>query len=207
MSVTIEEYLTEDNRFDYDKLWMELSRMTGFRAEEERGKRFEEVRSAYSAYKASKSNNDVPETVVSEDRVPQQRPMATEQEVISFINEQSGTTFKLAEDKYSTYDAEDPNYIAEIKIRNKHYDDCLIEYDKYMGNRGIADITGKHFLYIVVANPHIYVFNIHKLRKINWEYKEMPRNSHFGGYDDKKLKKVGYINVRRARVRYNFINP
>ena len=35
--------------------------------------------------------------MVSEDRVLQQRTMDTEQEVISFINEQSGTTFKLAE--------------------------------------------------------------------------------------------------------------
>ena len=205
MSVTIEEYLTEDNKLNYDKLWTELSRMTGFRAEEKRGIRFEEIRNAYSVYKANQDSKNVSKTVVSEDRILQQRTMDTEQEVISFINEQSGTTFKLAEDKYSTYDAEDPNYIAEIKIRNKHYDDCLIEYDKYMGNKGIADISGKHFLYIVVANPHIYVFNIHKLRNIKWEEREMPRNSHFGGYNNKKIKKVGYINVRRARVRYNYI--
>lgn len=206
MSVTIEEYLTEDNKLNYDKLWKELSAMTGFRAEEKRGIRFEEVRNAYSVYKANQDSKNVSKTVVSEDKVLQQRSISTESEVISFINEKSGTTFKLAEDQYSTYDAEEPRYIAEIKIRNKHYDDCLIEYDKYMGNKGIADIEGKHFLYIVVANPHIYVFNLHKIGKIRWEDREMPRNSHFGGYDDKKIKKVGYINIKKAGVCYDYTN-
>ena len=34
----------------------------------------------------------------------------------------------------------------------------------------------------------------------------MPRNSHFGGYDDKKIKKVGYININKASMCYDYTN-
>tara|TARA_X000001388_G_scaffold18250_1_gene11556 strand:+ start:936 stop:1556 length:621 start_codon:yes stop_codon:yes gene_type:complete len=203
MSVTIEDYINEEGKLSYENLWKELSQMTGFRAEVRRGIRFEEVRNAFNTYKAQQDNRTVDKALDSKDGVLSKGTLS-EANIIKYINSKAGTEFTLAEDKYSTYDAEEPRYIAEIKIRNKHYADCLIEFDKYMANKGVADIEGKHFLYIVAVNPHIYVFNIHKLGKIKWEDREMPRNSHFGGYEDKKIKKVGYINVKKASMCYDY---
>lgn len=203
MSVTIEDYIDENGKLSYDNLWKELSQMTGFRAEVRRGIRFEEVRNAFNTYKSMQDSGAMGKAVGTEDRVSLKGTLS-EASIVEYINSRAKTNFVLAEDKYSTYDAEEPRYIAEIKIRNKHYEDCLIEYDKYMANKGVADIEGKHFLYIVAVNPHIYVFNIHKIGKIKWEDREMPRNSHFGGYEDKKIKRVGYINVNKASMCYDY---
>jgi len=203
MSVTIEDYILDNGKLNYDKLWKELSKMTGFRAEVNRGIRFEEVRSAYNTWKNSKNNGTMGKAVVSEDGILPKVALS-EDSIVKYINSKAKTKFTLAEDKFSTYDAEEPRYIAEIKIRNKHYDDCLIEYDKYMANKGISDIEGKDFLYIVAVKPHIYVFNLNKVGNIKWEDREMPRNSHFGGYEDKKIKKVGYINISKASMCYDY---
>mgnify|MGYP001162508199 FL=1 len=57
MSVTIKDYLTSDDKLDYSKLWKELSEMTGFRAEENRGKRYHDVTEAYNEYKKFNKQN------------------------------------------------------------------------------------------------------------------------------------------------------
>ncbi len=57
MSVTIKDYLTDDDKLNYDKLWKELSAMTGFRAEVARGKRYYDVTEAYNDYKKLTKNN------------------------------------------------------------------------------------------------------------------------------------------------------
>ena len=51
----------------------------------------------------------------------------TEQSTINLINKSSGTLLVLCKDKYSSYDALDPNYIVEIKNRRKYYKEKLIE--------------------------------------------------------------------------------
>ena len=45
-----------------------------------------------------------------------------EQGIVEFINDMFDTYLILSNDEFSTYDAEDNNYIAEIKIRDKYYD-------------------------------------------------------------------------------------
>ncbi len=213
--VDIKQYIKSDNTLNSDKLWKELSEMTGFRADKRRGVRYYEVTEAYKAYKKSLPDNldgnrttDVKDKVLHSPvtKVPRSSKV-TEDFVISYINKEAKSTF-VKTDNYCSYDAEEPRYIAEIKVRNREYDTCLIEYDKCLANQGVADIEGKEFLYIVVTNANIYVFNISKIQKsrhkIRWKDEIMPRNSHFGGYNDKKTKKVGYIRVGRASVCYNY---
>ena len=93
----------------------------------------------------------------------------TEEEVISYLNEQSNRKFKPVEDEYCRYDAEDDEYIVEIKVRKKHYQDCLIEYDKFDNNISTSDSLGKDFLYVVATSEDIYVFNCTKLSKKNFK--------------------------------------
>ena len=213
--VDIKQYIKSDNTLNSDKLWKELSEMTGFQAEKRRGVRYYEVTEAYKAYKKSVQdtiNDSGPTNTKTEvlhsptTQVPRSHKI-TEDFVISYINKEAKSNFVKTDD-YCSYDAEEPRYIAEIKVRNREYDTCLIEWEKCLANKGVADIEGKEFLYIVATNANIYVFNISKIQKsrhkIHWKEEIMPRNSHFGGYNDKKTKKVGYIPVGRASVCYNY---
>jgi len=122
-----------------------------------------------------------------------------EQSVVDRINNIVYTDFQLASDKYSDFDAYEDRYIAEIKIRNKHYDDCLIEYEKYIKNLEHSLGLGVRFIYIVATNKCIFIFNINELTRnlydFKWGDRTMPKNTHFGEYDNKKTKRVGYINI------------
>ena len=56
-----------------------------------------------------------------------------------------------------------------------------------------------YFVYIVATKSYIYIFNISKMNDSNYNFKwsdrTMPKNTHFGSYDNKITKKVGYVNV------------
>ena len=219
-TIDISQYLTDDNKLNHTLVWEELANMQGFQAEVNRGKRYHDIMEAYGRHKEDiqkNSKNSVPiSTSTNEHRDNIHRNTSekvvkesiktpiTEQSVCDWINKQTGTKFTLTGEQYSSYDAEEPRYIAEIKIRGKHYDDCLIEWDKYMANKGCSEIDGKDFLYIVVVSPNIYVFNITRLnnKKFNykWESRKLPRNTAFGGEEDKIDKKIGYIHVSQAKV-------
>lgn len=213
--VDIKQYIKSDNTLNHEKLWKELSEMTGFQAEKKRGVRYYEVTEAYKAYKKSVQdtiNDSGPTNTKTEvlhsptTQVPRSHKI-TEDFVISYINKEAKSTFVKSDD-FCHYDAEEPRYIAEIKVRNRHYDDCIIEYDKYMSNIGTSAIEGKEFLYIVATTTDIYVFNVTKLStdgySFGWIEKELPVNSHFGRYNDKKMKRIGYINIKDASVCYNY---
>jgi hypothetical protein len=86
-----------------------------------------------------------------------------EQEIISFINNRFYTCLTLCKDEFSTYDAEDNNYIAEIKIRDKYYDTKMIEALKMFSNYQLSQKKSKGFIYIVKDPKAIYVFNINKI--------------------------------------------
>jgi len=130
----------------------------------------------------------------------------SELSVTKTVNRESKREFRLIDNEFSRYDAEDADYIAEIKMRSSWYPDCLIEYDKYDANIRDAERRGKEFLYIVATREDIYVFNISTLRgkdyKFNWDWKILPKNTDFGGIDQKVTKFVGFINTLDASVHY-----
>lgn len=123
--------------------------------------------------------------------------------IITYLNDTANTSLSLTDDEYADYDAEDKNYLAEIKIRNAHYDDCLVEYEKFAKNLLNASFANKMFLYVVATYSHIYVFNMSKLDKngydFRWTKKELPKNTHFGGKNSKKDKLIGYVRADQGR--------
>jgi len=128
----------------------------------------------------------------------------TEQNVIDRINKTSNTDFILVDDQFSVYDAEENRYIAEIKVRNRFYSNCLIERPKWKKNLRKANTKGKDFLYVVVVKPDIYVFNITKLYNkkydFKWDVREMPKNTDFGESENKIDKAIGMVNIQEAKV-------
>ena len=85
-----------------------------------------------------------------------------EKSTIDFINSNYGTNLILCKDKFSSYDAEDSNYIVEIKNRRKYYSDKLIECLKLFKNYQSSQLKDKIFIYVVTDEKGIYIFNITK---------------------------------------------
>ena len=69
-----------------------------------------------------------------------------EKELINILNSGNDYNFVAMDDKFSRYDAFDTEngIMLEIKCRNKHYDDTLLEKIKYDWNKQYEEIvTGK----------------------------------------------------------------
>ena len=90
----------------------------------------------------------------------------TEQSTIELINRMSGTELTLCKGEFSSYDAEDSNYIVEIKNRRKYYNTKLIEASKLFVNFHKSQIKGKKFLYVVTDNKGVWVYNITNAIKV-----------------------------------------
>ena len=90
----------------------------------------------------------------------------TEKGTIDLINLASRTELNLCSDKFSSYDAEDDNYIVEIKNRREYYKDKLIEASKLYVNFQKAEILRKKFLYVVTDSEGIWVYNITNAMKV-----------------------------------------
>ena len=211
----ITKYIQTDGTLDHQLLLQELANIVGFNAEKRRGELYWEVTNAYNNQEPDEDTSFNYGLNVTKDKVlPKQAPkvhstgILTEDTLITYLNSKALSEFVLCQDEYSVYDAEEDRYIAELKIRKKHYPDCLIEFDKYSNNLEYSGEIDKEFLYVVATSTDIYVFNITNLSNkgydFNWQWKNLPRNSEFGGYTDKIDKQVGYINIRDASVHYNY---
>ena len=82
-----------------------------------------------------------------------------ERRLANAIHLATGKRVQLIEDNYCSYDAMTENAILEFKIRDKYYEDKLLEVDKYVRNIEKANEIGKAFLYVVQDPKGIYVFN------------------------------------------------
>ena len=85
-----------------------------------------------------------------------------EQTTIELINKQFKTNLILVDYQFCDFDAEDENYIVEVKNRKEFYQDKLIECVKLFKNYQNSQIKNKDFLYIVTDEKGVYVFNISK---------------------------------------------
>jgi len=86
----------------------------------------------------------------------------TEQSTIDVLNNRAETTLRLCSGGFSSYDAEDNNYIVEIKNRRVYYSEKLLEASKLFVNYQKAQIKGKDFLYVVTDDKGVWVYNISK---------------------------------------------
>jgi len=119
----------------------------------------------------------------------------TEQSTIDLINLVSRTKLVLCKDRFSSYDAEDDNYIVEIKNRRKYYKEKLIEASKLYANFQKAEIARKKFLYVVTDEEGVWVYNITNAMKVvvNLPIRpiECPMTTDFGKND--KITKYSYV--------------
>tara|TARA_Y100000310_G_scaffold164594_1_gene164362 strand:- start:1818 stop:2219 length:402 start_codon:yes stop_codon:yes gene_type:complete len=124
-----------------------------------------------------------------------------EREILSQINSTYDLDLKETVDEYSRFDAENYDYIVEIKKRFTFYKDTLIEFDKYTFNKEYAKLMAKAFIYVVGYDNKVYIFNISKLdaskHNYKWHWKTMPKQTEFSQTEEIS-KFVGYIDVEKS---------
>ena len=99
-------------------------------------------------------------------------------------------------EQMNSFDYESDDYIVEVKIRRKAYDPWIIEQIKLDTNIGIAESVNKDFLYVNCFPPIIYIWNISKLVREDFDFKfedrGMPHTTDFGGRG-MVTKSTGYL--------------
>ena len=131
-----------------------------------------------------------------------------EQKVIELLNK-AEYNFEKMDDKFSRYDAFDPEMgvMLEIKCRNKHYEDTLLEKMKYDWNVEFAEENDYVFLYAVSMpteeGDKLYLFDPKIMDDegydFKWHTKKLPAKTEFGR-SDWIDKEVGYLHIKDAIV-------
>lgn len=105
-----------------------------------------------------------------------------------------------SEGEYSHHDcySQSLSVDIELKCRNTHYDDLLIEKYKYEKLMSRAERFGTLAVYISQTPEGIFAFNLSKLPEPQWETRGMPKTSHFNQrqFVDKE---VGYLHIDYAK--------
>ena len=124
-----------------------------------------------------------------------------EKKIVNFLNIYSNYPIKECEDEYNRFDAYNSISIIELKYRKKHYDQTMIEFDKFSYNHMYSKLINKSFIYIVRMMDFVYIFDINKLVEegynFNFNWRDLPKTTEF--FSDKNTKKfVGYIDIEKA---------
>ena len=99
--------------------------------------------------------------------------------------------------QFEHYDAENHQFMVEIKSRDYRYADWLIEKYKYEENMELARISSRMFVYVTEFDGNIYVWNMYDLAwlgyEITWENgKSMPNTTEFADRG-RRYKSVAYL--------------
>jgi len=127
----------------------------------------------------------------------------TESEVASNIMKAFPRMKELrkARDEFSPFDYESDDYLVEIKSRRKAYDPWVIEQLKVDTNIGIAESVKKDFIYVNAFELLIYIWNISKLIRENYDFgfedREMPWTTDFEAVQIIS-KRTGYLYSKDA---------
>ncbi len=108
---------------------------------------------------------------------------------------------EMSGEQFSRYDcfSEKWKMDIELKCRRKHYDDLMIERDKYDALMDRAKQKGTKAFYINSTPEGIYAFNLDEIKDIKWEMKGgLPRTTDFP--DRRKVvKEVGFLSISLAK--------
>jgi len=127
-----------------------------------------------------------------------------EQDISASLSKRLRRKIHLTNKKYLWFDAYDgKKNFYEYKDRGKHYDDALIEFNKFATNIMFSRQMNYRFLYVMRMGDKTYIFNVSELEargyNFNWEWREMPKTTEFD--EDESIEKyVGYINIKEASL-------
>ena len=120
-----------------------------------------------------------------------------EPELFAFLKEFYYPDLRMSEDRYSKHDCISDKYKAyiELKSRNTHYDDLLIEKIKYDAILEHAFLLDYLTFYINSTPEGIWSFSLLTMPQPQWEDRWLPAKTEFpnGG---NKTKIVGYLHIK-----------
>ncbi len=119
-----------------------------------------------------------------------------ERELFNLIKERIADDLKVSEHKMSKYDCYSLSYNAdiELKCRNVHYDDLVIEKIKYDALIARAAMFNTRPIYINSTPLGVWSFRLDELAEPAWEDRRMPKTTYFAN-NNMIVKVVGYYNI------------
>ena len=113
-----------------------------------------------------------------------------EQELFNYIKGWYLSDLEKSKDQYDSHDCTSTIYRLhiELKCRHTHYDDLLLEREKYDALMQEAERLGFTPFYVNATPKGIYAFNLKKT-KVTWTVKKLPAKTEFdsGGQVDKTV--------------------
>ena len=121
----------------------------------------------------------------------------TEQALFDYIKETYLEDLEKSEHTYEYIDATSNGYrlVIELKCRRTHYDELIIEKDKYDLLIGRAKELGFTPFYINSTPKGLYAFNLRKI-KFTWLIKRLPSSTVDQGPDIDK--EIALLHTYRA---------
>ena len=113
-----------------------------------------------------------------------------EQELFNYIKGWYLSDLEKSKDQYDSHDCTSTIYRLhiELKCRHTHYDELILERDKYEALTLEAERLGFTPFYVNATPKGIYAFNLKKT-KVTWTVKKLPAKTEFdsGGQVDKTV--------------------
>ena len=121
----------------------------------------------------------------------------TEQALFDYIKSAYLEDLQKSEHTYEYVDATSHGYrlTIELKCRNTHYDELILEKDKYESLMDRAEDLGFTPFYINSTPKGIYAFNLRKIT-VTWITKRLPSNTFDKGPEIDK--KVALLHIDKA---------
>lgn len=119
-----------------------------------------------------------------------------EAELFDFLLRNHIPDLQPSEHPTSRYDcySELYNLDIELKCRQSHYDNLLIEKKKYDALKFRAIIFSTIPYYINSTPEGVWAFDLSKLPEPKWESRKMPKTTQFAD-NSEVIKEVGYISI------------
>ena len=121
----------------------------------------------------------------------------TEQGLFDYIKETYLEDLQKSEHTYEYIDATSYGYrlSIELKCRHTHYDELILEKDKYKSLMQQANELGFTPFYINSTPQGIYAFNLRKI-KVTWTTKRLPSSTVDNGPDVDK--EIALLHIDKA---------
>ena len=121
----------------------------------------------------------------------------TEQGLFDYIKETYLEDLQKSEHTYEYIDATSYGYrlSIELKCRHTHYDELILEKDKYESLMQQANELGFTPFYINSTPQGIYAFNLRKI-KVTWTTKRLPSSTVDNGPDVDK--EIALLHIDKA---------
>lgn len=121
----------------------------------------------------------------------------TEQELFNYIKERYLEDLVKSDHTYEYLDATSHGYrlSIELKCRRTHYDELILEKDKYESLLQQANALGFTPFYINSTPQGIYAFNLRKI-KVTWTTKRLPASTFDKGPEIDK--EIALLHIDKA---------